>query len=206
MHHTKATLLPVFLFAFTISYSQMEFPSFGSFSAEEIKLKQCSFDPEAEAIILFDKAVVNHDDDYHMITERRIRIKILNEKGIDRANIVIPFYHKDDFEFITKVEAYTFNYDASGTQSISRVEKKSIYTEKLNSYYSLMKFAMPAVKVGSIIEYHFVSTMKHYGGLDEWKFQSDLPTLKSSFLLQIIPGREFAYTVQKNNTINIFVK
>ena len=65
---------------------------------------------------------------------------------------------------------------------------------------------MPAVKVGSIIEYHYVSTMKHYGGLDEWKFQSDLPTLKSNFLLQIIPGREFAYTVQKNNTISIFVK
>ena len=207
MLHIKTIFLPVFLFAFTISYSQQpEFPAFGTFSAEEIKLKQCSFDPEAEAIILLDKAFVNHDDDYHMITERRIRIKILNEKGIDRANIVIPFYHKDDFEFITKVEAYTYNYDASGTQSISGVEKKSIYTEKQNSYYSLIKFAMPAVKVGSIIEYHFVSTMKHYGGLDEWKFQSDLPTLKSSFLLQIIPGREFAYTVQKNNAINIYVK
>ena len=64
-----------------VSYSQMEFPEFGSFSDEEKKLKQCSFDPEAEAIILLDKAVVNYDDEYHMITERRIRIKILNEKG-----------------------------------------------------------------------------------------------------------------------------
>ncbi len=180
--------------------------SFGSFSAEEIKLKQCSFDPEAEAIILFDKAVVNHDDNYQMITERRIRIKILNEKGIDRANIVIPFYHKDGFEFLSKIEAYTFNSDASGMQPGLVVDKKSIYTEKQNSYYSLVKFAMPAVKVGSIIEYHYVSTMKHYGGLDDWKFQSDLPTLHSSFLLQIIPGREFAYTVQKNNTIHIVVK
>src|SRR4030095_14539507 len=124
MHHTKATLLPVFLFAFTISYSQMEFPSFGSFSAEEIKLKQCSFDPEAEAIILFDKAVVNYDDNYQMITERRIRIKILNEKGIDRANIVIPFYHKDNIEFLSKIEAYTFNYDEPGKVKTLAVVKK----------------------------------------------------------------------------------
>ena len=123
MQYAKATFLAIFLFACTISYSQMEFPSFGSFSAEDIRLKQCSFDPEAEAIILFDKAVVNHDDNYQMITERRIRIKILNEKGIDRANIVIPFYHKDDFEFLSKIQAYTFNTDAAGMQPGLVVEK-----------------------------------------------------------------------------------
>jgi hypothetical protein len=76
----------------------MDFPEFGSFSDEEKKLKQCSFDPEAEAIILLDKAVVLHDDDYQMITDRRIRIKILSEKGISRADIVIPYYSKNDFE------------------------------------------------------------------------------------------------------------
>jgi hypothetical protein len=67
------------LFSFFISlvsYSQMDFPAFGDFSADEKNVKQCPFDPEAEAIILLDKAVVTHDDDYHLITERRIRIKI----------------------------------------------------------------------------------------------------------------------------------
>src|SRR4030095_8017280 len=106
------------------SFSQMGFPEFGKFTAEEISLKQCSFDPEAEAVILLDKAVVNHDDEYHMITERRIRIKILNEKGIDRANIVIPFYHKDNIEFLSKIEAYTFNYDEPGKVKTLAVVKK----------------------------------------------------------------------------------
>jgi hypothetical protein len=189
-----------------ISYSQMDFPGFGNFSAEELALKQCSFDPEAEAIILLDKAVVNHDDDYHLITERRIRIKILNEKGIDRANIIIPFYHKDNIEFLSKIEAYTFNYDEPGKVKTLAVDKKSIYTEKQNAYYSLVKFAMPAVKAGTIIEYHYVSTMKHYGYLEEWKFQSDLPTLSSSYYLQVIPTAEFAYTVQKRHDLYITVK
>ena len=206
MLHTKTTLLPIFLFAVTISYSQMEFPAFGVFNAEEIKLKQCSFDPEADAIILLDKAVANYDDEWRLITERRIRIKILNEKGIDKANIIIPFYSKDEIEFLSKVEAYTFNYDESGKQSVLAVDKKSIHTEKTTRNFSLIKFAMPAVKVGSIIEYHYISTLKHYGYLREWEFQSDLPTLKSSYLLHIIPGREFAYTVQKNTTLNIYIK
>jgi len=201
------TIALVFTFLISLaSYSQMEFPPFGEFSNEEINIKQCSFDPEAEAIVLLDKAVANYDDNYHLITDRRIRIKILSEKGIDRANIVIPFYSKDDFEFITKMQAYTYNFDGSGHQSSVAVEKKSFYTEHTNSYYSLIKFAMPAVKVGSIIEYHYTSTMKNYNGLDEWSFQSNIPTLKSSYLLQMLPTAEFVYTVQKSSKYNITIQ
>ena len=202
--HKTTTLILSFLFS-VISYSQMDFPALGSFSADEISTKQCSFDPEAEAIILLDKAVAGYDDEYRLITERRIRIKILNEKGFDRANITIPFYSKDDFEYITRIVAYTYNFEGNHQSSIA-VEKKSFYTEKTNSYYSVMKFAMPAVKVGSIIEYHYTTTMKNYGGLDEWRFQSDLPTSKSSYLLQMVPTAEFAYTVQKNRNYNIVIK
>ncbi|HKC35363.1 MAG TPA: DUF3857 domain-containing protein [Chitinophagaceae bacterium] len=190
----------------SVSYSQKDFPEFGKFSAEEISLNQCSFDPEAEAIILLDKAVVYHDDNYQMITERRIRIKILNDKGISRADIIIPYYTKNDFENISKIEAHTYNFSGTGQQTAMPVDKKSIYTEKRSIYYSVKKFAMPAVKVGSIIEYHYVSVMKHYGGLDEWAFQSDLPTIQSSYLLEIVPNAEFTYIIQKKSTIPVIVK
>jgi len=48
--------------------------------------------------------------------------------------------------------------------------------------------------------------MKHYGGLDEWLFQSDLPTIQSSFLLEIVPKAEFTYTIQKKPTLSIIQK
>lgn len=202
----RSLFLVLLVFSFIFINAQTEFPAIGKFSADEINLKECSFDPEAEAIILLDKAVVTQDDQYRLITERRIRIKILNDRGIDRGNIIIPFYSKDDFEFIDKVQAYTFNYNDLGMQSQLVVDKKSIYTEKRNNYYSLIKFAMPAVKKGSIIEYHYISTMKHYGGLEEWEFQSDLPTVQSSYFLEIVSRTEFAYTIQKKNTMPINVK
>jgi hypothetical protein len=65
---------------------------------------------------------------------------------------------------------------------------------------------MPVVKAGSIIEYRYESVMKHYGGLEKWEFQSDLPTLKSCYLLQILPNAEFAYTVQKGKDYPIIIK
>ena len=204
MGTSKSSLLLAFLFfSYTFIHGQTDFPQFGKFSAAEIDLKECSFDPEAEAIILMDKAVVTHDDDYHLITERRIRIKILNDRGLDRANVIIPFYAKDGFEFIGKIQGYTFNFNGNTISEQVVLDKKSIFTEKRNSYYSLIKFAMPAVKKGSIFEYQYVSTMKHYGGLDKWEFQSDLPTIHSSYLLEMLPRAEFAYTVQKKSTMPI---
>jgi hypothetical protein len=65
---------------------------------------------------------------------------------------------------------------------------------------------MPAVKVGSIIEYHYVSIMKDYRGLDEWLFQSDLPTIQSSYLLGFCQGSEFTYTIQKKPSSFIIAK
>jgi hypothetical protein len=59
-----------------------------------------------------------------MITERRIRIKILSEKGISRADIVIPYYTKDDFENIIKIQAYTYNFNETGQQTSMSVDKK----------------------------------------------------------------------------------
>src|SRR6185436_10372195 len=206
MRSISPAILIIILFVSTSICGQSEFPAFGTFSAQEVNMKQCSFDPEADAIILLDKAVVNYDDDYHLITERRIRIKILTQKGVERADISIPFYSRDDYEFLSRVEAYTYNFDEAGRSSLTGVDKKSFYTERTNSYWSQMKFAMPAVKVGSIIEYHYVSTMKSYSGLDEWRFQSDMPTMKSSYLLHIVPTAEFTYSVQKSNKYQVTIQ
>src|SRR5436190_24021395 len=93
-----SAIFPVFL-CFTV-FAQSELPEYGKLTGSDISLKECSFDPEAEAIILLDEAMTDYDDAYLMITKRRVRIKILNDKGISRANVTIPFYSGDDFEFI----------------------------------------------------------------------------------------------------------
>jgi hypothetical protein len=200
-------ILGVLIFASgSTIFAQSKLPQSGEITGEEINMKECSFDKEAEAVILFDDAWTDYDDDYRMRTIRRVRIKILNEKGLRRGDIIIPFYSKDGFEYIEKIKAATINIDASSKISYADLDKKAIFTEKKDNYYSLIKFAMPAVRAGSIIEYSYTSMMKHYGGLEEWKFQSDLPTLKSCYMLQILPRSEFAYGVQKRNSYPITIK
>ena len=77
--------------------AQSTLPSFGYYSAEEINLKECSFDKNAGAVILLDEAVADHDEQWRLTTHRRIRIKILDKREVDRGDIRIRFYSKDNF-------------------------------------------------------------------------------------------------------------
>jgi hypothetical protein len=193
------------LFACELIKAQSSLPAFGIYSGEEIDLKECPFDKNAGAVILLDEAVADHDEEWRLITHRRVRIKILDKREIDRGDIRIRFYSKDEFEYITDIHGTTTNYE-DGRPVVSVLEKKSIFTEKEDNVFSSIKFAMPNVKAGSIIEYEYQSNMKHYGGLSDWIFQNDIPTVKSCYLLTVLPGSEFAYNVQKKSNYPIIIK
>lgn len=189
----------------TIVWGQSSAPDFGIFTSEEISMKQYDFDKDADAVVLLDKAKSTYTDDYSLRTERRIRLKILQERGIERGNIHISYYSGDRFESVYKIEGIVVNFDINGNESRSKLDNKYIYDKQLNKYYSEVSFAMPNVKVGSIIEYKYVSEMKHYGGLKEWVFQSDMPVVLSSFYLTILPNAEFAYSVYKVRNLPITI-
>ncbi|MGF2411987.1 DUF3857 domain-containing protein [Ferruginibacter sp.] len=186
------------------SFAQ-NFPDFGIISAEEKNITNCSFDNDATAVILLDEAVSEHDEEYHLINHHHVRIKILKEKGFDEANISLRYYRKDDFEFIDMLEAVVINTDASGAVSTEKLSKKSFFKKDINERIGAITFAFPNVKVGSIIEYKYRSFMKHYGGLDDWYFQKELPVIKSKYTLTILPNREFSYVINKKPTIPIIV-
>jgi Domain of Unknown Function with PDB structure (DUF3857) len=196
----------IFLVSAFNCIAQTNVSDFSVFTPEEIALKECSFDKTADAMILFDQATSNYNDEYNLVTERRIRFKVLKEKGIDRGNIHIRFYSKDKFEFIHNVKAIIATPDQNGNMVWSNLEQKSVYTRKLNELYSEEVFAMPNVKVGSIIEYQYESVKEHYGGLDDWYFQREIPTLLSSYKLYILPNAVFNYAVKKSNFLNINIE
>ena len=183
--------------------TQSPLSEFGVYTTAEVNLKQCSFDKDADAVVLLDEALSNYDDDWQLLTSRRIRIKILNQRAIDWGNISILFSSKDKFEFIRDIEGITYN--AGENPSISYVNRKNVYTEKVTSYYSKIKFAFPNVKAGSIIEYRYLSVMKHYGGLENWYFQDQLPTLRSCYRLQVPPNVLFNYVIFKKPNYPITV-
>ncbi len=178
----------------------------GEFRQEELDLKVCSFDPDAAAMYLDYHASADHNGANHLVTRYHIRLKILKESALDEANVVIPFYHNDDFEFISEFDGVTISPGVNGRPVYTKLENKSIFTKKENEYYSTMRIAFPAVKVGSIIDYKFTSTMKSYAGLEKWVFQHFYPVARSSYYLVILPNIEFSYSIQKLPNYHIDIK
>lgn len=196
-------VLQAAFFLLSINVSAQEY---GKILQEEIKLKECSFDKNAEAVILLDKAVTAADDERQLITKRRIKIKILKPSGADRGDVRISFYSKDDFERLTDIEAYVYNETSEGVPKTTVIDRRAIFTQKVNELYSETKIVMPEVKVGSIIEYRFTRIRRSVYGIRDWLFQTDIPTIYSHYDLTIPPGIAFAYKVIKSAGLNVDVK
>lgn len=64
---------------------------------------------------------------------------------------------------------------------------------------------MPNVKAGSLIEYEYESVKEHYGYLDDWYFQDEIPTILSAYKLYVVPNAEFNYVIQKSPFMNVNV-
>jgi hypothetical protein len=179
-------ILGLLLYAGSL-FSQKDMPKFGKIDKDEFSSLQCSYDPDAEAELLVNSATMRYLINMNTVStqvEYRVRIKILKEKAVDRANITIPYYSVGSGEKISKIEGSTYNLDGSGNVVSTKLEKSSVYDKAIDRRFSEIVFSMPAVKVGSIIEYKF---LKFSQGLSvsSWAFQDDIPTRISAYNMEI---------------------
>jgi hypothetical protein len=183
-------LLATFSLLVSLSFAQKELPAFGKVDKADLEMKDCAFDKSAEALVLFDVAEVycdlNLDNAYRPLRtelQRHVRIKILNQKGADAANIHITYLNEAGAEDIKNLSAQTINLDASGNIIITKVEKDAIFRKKINKRYSEVIFTFPEVKPGCIIEYKFKDDANDLYGVKNWYFQRSIPVAFSRYIL-----------------------
>lgn len=182
------TFILVFYSICLTTYGQKKIPAFGQVDLEDLQMTSCPYDADAEAFKLLDIASVKYGQGrnfFRLETERRVRIKILKDRGIGEANIKIPFYAKLNTERITNLEGITYNLAADGSITTSKLGKDAIYIQKLNNRISTMTFTLPEVKAGSIIEYKFLDLDENFTSIEDWSFQDNIPTRYSSLKVEI---------------------
>jgi hypothetical protein len=153
----------------------------GKVTPEEWKITRCTYDTSANAVVLFDKGDIQFNYGRAISINRHKRIKILSTKGLDEANVSIPFYFFDNLEKISNVDAQTINVDGSGKAVIQKVENSQVFENKVTDKWKEKSFSFPSVKVGSIIEFRYTTLSQSYRFLDGWVFQNNVPTLYSEF-------------------------
>ena len=107
-------------------------PSFGDVTKEDLELKQCDFDANAEAMILVEDGRIEAVFGKGIEMKKRVRIKILDKKGLDWANVKLVYYSEGRQQEILSLSAQTYNLDASGKTVVTKLDKKLVYDKKLN--------------------------------------------------------------------------
>ncbi len=83
-------LFPLLILLVLTGYVSAQTMPFGKIDTADLKMTSCDFEKDANAMVLFDQAVVTYKFST-VIMERHKRIKIFNDKGKDEANIRIEY-------------------------------------------------------------------------------------------------------------------
>lgn len=196
----RSILALLLLTVCTTKATSQKINSFGKINKEEFAKKECSYDKEANAEYLIDMAEVRYyaaGNDFVNETTRRIRIKILNEKALELANVRLSFYSKSNRQNIHAVEGYTYNLNANGEVEETKLEKKAVMQQKIDENYDMLVFSMPNVKVGSVIEYRYEHSKRNYYEIEDWEFQRSQPVRYSEYNVEIPSIFEFTYLIRR---------
>lgn len=158
----------------TSVYGQSHEKKWGHISQKNLEMKVYAPDSSASAVVLFDVGNLTHDMklDYYM--ERHVRIKILTDQGFDWATIKIP-YDKSVGQHVDRIDGETYYLSSKGKIIKTKLSHKDIYKEKLDKGDEVIKFTLPKVRPGAIIEYRYKKKIGNPLYLDSWTFQHDIP-------------------------------
>jgi hypothetical protein len=167
------------------AFGQIRPMKVGEVSPEDVKMKVYAQDSSASAVILYDysKVYFKYGYDIKIVYERHCVIKILKKEGYEYANVEIPFLRAKkmaDKEKITDIQGMTYN-EENGVIQASSLKKETQFKEKVATYFNLMKFTMPNVKEGSVIEYTYKITSDFFYDIKTWEFEKAIPVRKSIY-------------------------
>jgi hypothetical protein len=199
----------LYLVFILLSFKQLAAQDFeyAKVSPAEMDMKKYDKDTSAHAVVLreFGKAWVSSADGIPLIFEHHIKIKILDSKGFEHGNVVIELYHGDDnsFEKVRDIEGVTFYTDENENTQRTNLESNKIYRENVDKHHETVKFALPNLKPGCVIEYKYITESPYHFNFHTWVFQSDIPKVYSEFEAHI--PAIYEYNVSKRGPLNLSV-
>ena len=183
----KRILLPFLLLSGFILKAQ-DFKSY-AITQDEMDMKSYSKDSSAKALVLqeFGEARLTDDDDQNILFKYHAKIKIFKSKGFEQGNIVIPIYFGDNdtFEKVWEIEGVTWYKDDAGLIQKQSFDFSKVFNDRQNKYWVYVKFAMPNLREGCVIEYKYKLQSPYRFTFRKWEFQSSIPKLYSEYLVHI---------------------
>ncbi len=162
---------------------------YGKVSKEEVASTTYEKDSSANAVVLYREHHISYtfskNKGFELIEEVFERVKIYNKEGYDWATRELDYYVSNNGkENITGLKGETYNLENGKLTSV-KLDKDAIFEEVVSRYKEQVKFTMPAIKDGSVIEFKYVRTSPFITSIDDIPLQYDIPIAKLDFQISI---------------------
>lgn len=181
----KKLLFVCFLFLSSVVVGQ-DF-QYGTFTYEDMNMKSYNNDTSAHAVVLkeYGYAFLSDADGVPVMFEHHVKIKIFDNAGFKHGNIELPLYTLDDAEQLEEINGITYYKDENGNVKQAALNRKDVFINKKNKYWSLVKFAMPNLRPGCVIEYKYTTKSSLRRQFHSWEFQADIPKIYTEYKAKI---------------------
>lgn len=147
-------------------------------------------DTTASAIVLMEHgySFVQDYDNFNLVHIYHVKLRILKKSGLEKANVMVPLSKwNSKKELCSNVRAASYRIE-QGVVKTTAMSPKAVVTENANENYDAVKFSIPDVAVGNVIEYSYeVETPFFVSAFYPWEFQSDIPKIMSEYTA-VVPG------------------
>lgn len=164
---------------------------FGRVSADDLNLAYYQEKyPDEPAVVIGDIGSTRfiHDNNTNalrMVFTREYRILILNESGQSLGDQSIVYYETPTgSEDIMRFRANIYTLDGRRVRT-TRVNQRDGVLQDLGNNYKELVFALPDVRVGSLIEIRYDIISDFFFNLRHWYFQNVIPVEYSEYTLNL---------------------
>lgn len=188
----KTILMSLLFITSAITAFAQEFSTrYGKITKDELSMTSYPKDTTATAVTLYKNVEARYAYIYGKFVIEyyyETKIKILKAEGKEYADVNIPFYNTgksgDAKETVSRIEAYAYNLE-DGKINKTKMEKSYIFEEQLNASLKQIKFSIPSVKAGTVIEYKYNITSELYWQFADMIIQQSIPVMYAKYEVQI---------------------
>ena len=174
---------------------------FSKITAADFATPSEAADSSVDAVYIYDigETRVTATTGLNIETQVKVRMQIVTEKGKEYANKAVVFYYNSkgaqaDNDKISSISAASYNL-VDGKVVKTAMSSKYEFKEQIDDHRMRLKFSIPEVKVGSIIEYKYTIISPRYSDIPTWYFQHSEP-VRYSFYSATFP-EWFQYHVEE---------
>jgi len=187
----KKTLLILLLTAVYGHIYAQDFP-YGKVTMDELQMSKYDKDTSAHAVVLQEygnsKLDADRDDRTMLTFEYHVKIKIFDSRAFNWGSADLRLIGNENIhEEIDNIKGTTSYIDDDGTVKTTNLTPDMIFNIKGKYFVNQVKFALPSLRKGCVIEYQYRLTTPYWTNFRAWPFQSAIPKQYSRYETHI-PG------------------